>query len=477
MRNRIIIGLAVLAFAAIVAAILLAPAKAQPKRWRLADGTEISLAGVTYGTNHTMRYGNRLVDYLYPVLPRTLQKKFQCRVAMIPGGASRDMAIWLWDNSMPKTPTGGLASWRQADRFQVTTVDEHGMESEPVTTLFSRWMQGSNYLYGCTLPQFPRRSREFRVRIYDVSDSASARIAGEFTVPNRSSTVYPNWTPAALPATLATNGVEVSLTYFQIGLTNTNRFYPGPYSRTATAISRAKFSVTPGSNEWRIGMVSASSATGENHWGSSRNVSETTLRSLLKGPDTFSTTDGLQVEADLRGTCWLEEPAWKLRTELTRATNFPPEELWIIACVKIPDKDEINEPDLKTNMYGAEIEFIGLRNGQPYAAGPTRSAPWSTGDPAVYLKVRGPMTARVGGDSVHLKLVEIRDDQGRKVGFQYRGSSMVPMRTFRTPIFDQTFVLKTREDAKAVDVTLAFTKSIYLEFMAKPTVAKADVTK
>ena len=49
MRNRIIIVLAVLLAA--LAALWLPPAKPRAGPWRLADGSELPLAGVTYGQN------------------------------------------------------------------------------------------------------------------------------------------------------------------------------------------------------------------------------------------------------------------------------------------------------------------------------------------------------------------------------------------------------------------------------------------
>ena len=68
MRKGIILGAGLLVVAAVFAAILLMPAKPKAGPWKLSDGSEISLVGVTHGTNHAMRYGKRFVDYLYPLL-------------------------------------------------------------------------------------------------------------------------------------------------------------------------------------------------------------------------------------------------------------------------------------------------------------------------------------------------------------------------------------------------------------------------
>lgn len=79
--------------------------------------------------------------------------------------------------------------------------------------------------------------------------------------------------------------------------------------------------------------------------------------------------------------------------------------------------------------------------------------------------------AQVGRDleDAHLKMVEMRDDQGREL--QFTGTSA--RRLGSTPVawIEHGWALDIPKDAKTLDVTFAFSKSVQVEFLAKPVMA------
>ena len=152
MKRRVTILLALaLIIIGVLAAILLMPRTPRAGPWRLADGSELSLAGVTYGKHHTMRYGDRLVDYLYPILPNALRKRFGCKVTTLDTADTDAVVIWFWDKGVPLSTTSGY--WGiQAPPYCINVADVFGMESDTVASPNSQTaIRGTNVLQGWEL--------------------------------------------------------------------------------------------------------------------------------------------------------------------------------------------------------------------------------------------------------------------------------------------------------------------------------------
>src|ERR1700734_2922263 len=110
MHRKIIIGLLVLAVTVVAMFAWIMPRNHRPGPWRLADGSELSLAGVTYGKNHAMRFGNRIVDYLYPILTPALRTKLGCKVSTLSTPDTNAIVVWLWEKGSPPASAGAIPS-------------------------------------------------------------------------------------------------------------------------------------------------------------------------------------------------------------------------------------------------------------------------------------------------------------------------------------------------------------------------------
>jgi hypothetical protein len=404
----------------------------QPKAgpWKLADGSELSLAGVTYGKHHTMRYGDRFVDYLYPVLPDLLRKKFGCKVATLTSVNSNTIVLWFWDKDAASLRSNVTFTTPQ---YFLATLDEQGLEAVapfyPEVTVVSH---RTNVMQGVELLRFPRRSPQFGVRIF--REDEPLRVVAEFKVMNRIGTNYPSWQAEPLPATRKTNGLEVTLNSFTTGTKTISKVFSGRNAVTELK-SRAAFVVKENGKSadqiWRIDHVSATAPTGEMRLSISEN----------REPG--------QIVLYFQDALWAEEPAWNLRATLRRTANFPDDELWTVKGVVIPAEEQIRELNLKTNIYGSEIELVAM-----------------TGR---YLHMRSPLPA----SDTHLELLSVKDEHGREVSFMKaserpgtggRGATIREL--------EQIYRLEIHEGTRTVDITLAYTKSFMVEFMAKPTVVR-----
>ena len=445
MRKTVVIGMGVLTVALVVAAIGLMPRKPRAGPWLLADGSELSLAGVTYGKKHTMRYGNAFANYFYPLLTPSLRTKLGCKAVSFNTANSNGIVLWFWD----KLGQGGALN--RALPYRVIVVDEHGMESEssgfPISTMLWR---GTNYLGGWELEDFPRRSKEFTIRIYTMH--TGLQLIGEFKIPNRTSRKYPIWTPQPLPMTVETNGLEVRLSLFETGLTDHEASPDGVATKTNYS-SRAGFTLMENKKraeaDWRIESGLATSASGE---------SRDSFAVWPFNPDHKE----LSYSLIYQGTLWTEEPAWKLRVKLSRSASFPQEELWTVKGLAIPGEGKKIEEGITTNIYGSELELMAFTGARVSYASVSYVADYSA------LHVRSPLPAL----DTRLELVEVKDDSGRNVEFREgsevsgtggRGATIRELR--------QSFLLTIPQGAKSLDATFAYTRDVFVEFVAKPTVA------
>ncbi len=471
MRTKLIIAFGALVFAGIGIIIWLLPARPEAGPWKLADGSELSLAGVTHGKTNTMRYGTRVVDYLYPILTPALRNRFNCKVAAGPAVPSDAVVLWFWIKGGSLNPPlatltpAPTSVFRGQNHYAIATVDENGMESSVFPGGAWAWSSGSNLLECWTLTQFPRRSKEIKLRIYNKPQQnwLADKIA-DFTIPNPLATNYPVWEGKSAPITVETNGLNISLTKFEVGEAADGASVMGTLCKTLT---RAEVTISDPllPLEWQVHTVTATSATGESRkwWSPTKSADG----GILSGdsdwaPTPFNHAYTSRAHVKFAGTCWLQEPAWKIVVELERLTNFPPEDVWTIKDVKIPPDGQITELNLNTNINGNQIEFLGLSSHTSWGWMPN----YSQNGPDHAIKVRG--SFRPG--SIDFKITGIRDDQGRRVGYVLLGKNMyMPGASSRNPMMEYAFTLTIPNGAKSIDVTLACPKSQFVELLARPT--------
>lgn len=434
----------------IIAGWLLTRKKHEEKTWKLPDSSVLSLAKVTYGTNHQVRYGTRWQDFLHPVLPAKLQAKFGAKLATHTS-SSNSIVLWLWQRQTPPPGAGVFPGLFLATPFQIATMDSNGLESDLLSSSNSRYRASAySMISGWELKDYPRRSKTIGIKIYCSDAEGKLWPIGEFQIENKFQVKTGGWLAEALPATRATNGLELTLVKLETGITKKESGM-GPAGGWAKSFSRAVFRMSDNGKQtdgWSVTCIKANAASGE-------------VR-----PEGGNSSRWIRDEQHyaFEGPLWLEEPAWKLAVEISRTRDFPVGELWTIKGVPIPETGKVAEINATTNIYGAEIVFQGISTAK--AKLPQE---WARTPLYVNLHASNPIPM----SDTKLWLVDVKADLGGKVkvvGDTWQSSTGGRGATLKE--LNHGFGIEIPEGAKSLDVTLAFSKSRYVEFLAKPVLAK-----
>jgi hypothetical protein len=437
-----------------------------PQTISLPDGSQLTLLKVTHGTNHVCRYGNRWQDLLHPILPQKLRVKFPPRQMTFTSGGGDTVMVWLRHEGGTAT-TGG---WPPP--FFLAVADEHGLESRllqspnvtrslnvqnPVATTPTgarpvrvQLVGSSTQMSGWELKFFPRRVEQFGLRVYRHEATGKVVRVGEFHVRFPRSDNFPIWAAEPLPSTRRTNGLEISLTKLETGLTGKETGHR-PAGEDAKSFSRATFTMkengTP-REKWSVCGIGASNAAGE----------------VRPAGSYGSLWQRGEHKVNFEGGLWLEE-TWKVNVDFARTGNFPSDELWFIKGVSVPKPGELMEARVVTNLHHAELQFLGVSGAKAVL-----QEDYAGIQPHANIHVRMPHPM----DGLRLVLVEVRDDQGRKLatnGSTARTSMGGRGNTPKEMLHG--FAVEIPDDAKSLDITLAATRVRSVEFLAKPSLTES----
>jgi len=420
--------------------------EAQPRTWPLPDGSVLSLGKVTFGANHVFRYGNRWQDFLYPIVPQAMRNKFHFKVATLTSGRTDSIVVWLQRSTRTSKPR--FTRLAGPKPFCLAVLDEHGLESSLLDASGSiSILAAGRDIIGLELHDYPHRARRIGIRIY--SQKPEGTFIGEFTFRNKTKEDYPVWHPEPLPVSKHANDLEVSLLKLESGTAEDFPAMPEATGATA-ALTRATFAIREKNltdQNWSVTRILATSASGERRgspggrsWGSIHSV-------------------------DFQGPLWVDEPAWKLRVEVSRTTNYPPGQIWKITGVPVPQTKQLVGGGALTNMYQAELEFLGLS--APGALLPSRhvavDARWNA-------HIRTPYPV----DELRFSLIEVRDQLGHIGELRgVRSTTSDGGRGITPREMLYAFGFDLPEGAETLDLTFAVTRSVYVDFQVRPTLAKA----
>ena len=273
-----------------------------PAPGRLLDGTEVGLQTVSYGTNHI-----------------TPKAKLDGVIRRFPAGWLTRMK-WSPASSMTShTVRSNFTFWLSFSSPSATTqsisyaiADEEGFEA---TMLFDgpHWPYApggfANNDVGLArgTSVFPRCSKRFFLRLYQLTESRERVQVAEFAVRNAGFQREPQWKPQAIPIQYQTNDLVFFLVKAEVGVS-----LPGPlvapYSLQAGQWSEFRFRVTrrgEASAGWVVNEILVFEATGNRVRMSSQDLGAFNHQ--------FVRTDGEEFVCLHRWPFWRGEQAWKLR--------------------------------------------------------------------------------------------------------------------------------------------------------------------
>jgi hypothetical protein len=394
------------------------------RRLKLADGRVVTLAGVTYGTEHRFVQDPPLARILAPILPPAWRTKLGLNAAFHKSDRPTLMVWVMW--------RGGDANQRELTDAAV--FDDHGTECEPIRS------QATLYLYdpprgairGWEFTHFPRRAGMIGLRLYTRGAAYNPDRMAEFQFPNPAPRRYPGWTASPLPITVRAGEWEFSLVKFTTGEPIPDRDKPsrGWVAPWTSAAFRVASNGQP-SRAWTVASMELTDATG-NTANSYRSAA-----SNLDGQPVFG----------LSAALWPDEPAWRLKVEFSRIEDFAPDELVSLKGIAAPEPDTHSLIHTQAVVQGATLAGKLLAH---------LAAPVSIGNIRAGAEL---VVSLVPVEGLRLRLVRAADDRGRELRH---------LPGYADAAGPHNFWLELPSDARALDLTFAVTRSRFVEFVAKP---------
>jgi hypothetical protein len=399
----------------------------RPQIITLSDGTKLTLLGVDYGTHHK-----------FPTV------KVKTTGRRRGGPTSIDttndtLVVWIEAEHMPnrypnyqvmvydKAATACVGNWGGGNSRQI----KNGME-----------------VMGVQLDAFPRRDRKIYLRIaaWNNNGGGMKLAKGQFVISNPARGSFPKWTADPLPDTQSDDDLTVTLTRFNYGARGFNGGNAPANDPMSKAVSTAFHTEQKGVvvTNWQPVRIETSDATGNhifnNSWSNSRDDN---------GDATMTYQWGL----------WPDEPAWKLRVEMSRTSGFNDDEIWSVTNVPINPgsqqdlwnyggrrQSRTNSPFTETTLNGFHLKLY----------------------PAIQFTDQNFNGQKQGGfridadpvpEGMRLTIVSATDEQGHKLqswnaGYGNGGNYTIQLQNLR--------------NAKSLNVTIALHKSRFVEFTVKP---------
>jgi len=394
----------------------------KPQIIQVDKNTKLTLVGIDYGKHHVF--------------------KGVKSGARVEGRATLD------------TPEDSIVVWVKAEHkpndypnFQLLVYDKAD------TACVSSWSQMNTQvkngvdILGFTLAAFPRRESKLVLRVQSWGNTGQKIAKEQFIVSNPArGKSFPTWKPDALPNTQTDGDLSVTLTKMD---NNARGFNGGggsskdPFNKAVSVAFHTEQNGVVVTN-WEPVRIGTSDATGNqvenNSWSSSRDSAT--------GDATMTYQWGL----------WPDEPAWKLRVEMSRSSGFSDDELWSVTNVPVnPGKQNdfwnygnnnrrsgTNQPFAETTLNGVHLKLFPAMQFTDTGNGEKRGGFRIQADPPP--------------EGTRMTIVSLTDEQGRKLQSWNSGGGSG----------SYGFQLQNMRNAKFLNLTIALHKSRFVEFTVKP---------
>jgi RNA polymerase sigma factor (sigma-70 family) len=330
--------------------------------------------------------------------------------------------------------------------MRVATSDEEGNEFDPVVQTLGgvEANEGRAYWVG-EMQAFPRRGKNVRLRLLNNGIQFA-----ELTIPNPAPGPHPEWTAQPLPVHQQDGDLEVTLTDFR-------SLHPGP-TNGVDARTECVFNFRENNREtmgWAPASFELSDATG-NHWRPSRSENSPYKARMENG----------SVRTEFLGALWPGEAAWKIRGEFKRVSDFPENETLKLLHIRIPDAQEISEPQTQYDWNGALVQIVGV-----VGTNVTHEALLGTHKQLLSNteRSRGCVTIAIAGEILsrnrRLTFISATDEQGRAVQLK---AFEEPGTIKDTRLLPYSIVLQAPEGAHELNLLVGVSKNRVFEFVGKP---------
>lgn len=395
----------------------------------LNDGTRLTLLAVTYGKHHKA--------------PETKINGRKMRKQTLD---TPEESLCLWIDQKHKRN-----NWPNY-QMMVFDVDNTGCAGQGQMS-YGNSPNDTEQVVGIAFDAFPRRGRKVVFRAMSWGPGGQKVSTNAFVVSNPArGQHFETWTPSALPLTQEDGDLSVTLKSLEIA---PNLFNYGSSRKLKDAMHIgviADFHVEqngqPATN-WEPVDIQTYDATG-NH-----------TRTWSQGRE----EDGDDTIMRYQWGLWPNEPAWKIRVEMSRQSGYLPDEVWTVNDVPLKpgdmndmwNQDRRGKPfaektvgdtklsiypgvllsDDQKNMYGGQMDAIVLIGTKP-----------DFNADSFYGNSKG----------MRMNLANVTNDKGKKLESQSWGWGGG----------EYHYAIKKLAGSKTISITVALHRSRFFEFTAKP---------
>jgi len=478
----------------------------RPQVITFSDDSKLTLLGADYGKRHAVP-GHKLP-------PAPARTGAATAGAARRGGSSSfttpsDMlVVWVrakydYTPNQPNQPNQFQPN--QYHNFQFYVYDPAGTACAFASSRNMSGNQRGDDVLAVQFDAFPRREGKLYLRAQEQSNSGQEMADEQFVISNPAAKKsFEKWVPEPLPVTAKADDLSVTLTKLVAGAAMTyqrNQDNPDDAMnkgvQVAYHVERAGKHVT----NWQPVSVETTDATGNR---TAMNYGPNANQVQWNGDEgTFTYQYGL----------WPDEPAWKLRLEMTQTSDFSGDEPWTVQNIPVMLGSQQSFNGMAGMRGGAVIVRNGVvtmpanppGGGNP-AVAPTPCAEADLGGhhikvfPAVQFTnmppnypqqggliiqiqpalmnngmriINGPNGTQTADDGLRLTLAKVTDGQGGEITYMSSGSSSTGMgganssSTYR-------FTFRDIADVTNINATIAMHKNRSFEFTVKPEKAAAQ---
>lgn len=391
------------------------------------DGSKLTLLAVQYGKHHE---------------PPTIS------------GAKRARAVTTTNDTLVAWVQEQYDPDNQYRNFQFYAYDKAMTACVSAQGNGAYYNRKVNQIISVTFPAFPRRQREFLLRVQEQSNGGPEMAANEFHIRHPVGD-FPAMTPDTLPSTQDDNDLSVTLTKLVAGAKATYTYNNDDQDDAMNKAVQATFQVQRNGHSvtnWQPVAVVTSDATGNSVSGQIEN------NQWQDNDDAVIYQFGL----------WSDEPAWKMRFEFSQQSSFAPEEQWWVPGIPVESgkmQDFWNSPynnrrGSQTNAPFAETDLNGFHVKVFPAKSFTDMSPGGQPQGGIYIQVTPPLP-----EGMRLTIARLTDNQTNDISFYENVFNP------RQGMSVDQCQLRDLGDATNLNLTIALHKSRFVEFTAKPEAA------
>ena len=470
----------------------------RPQVITFSDDTTLTLLGADYGRRHTVPGGK--------LPPATARPATQGRAPVVQTARTIN------------TPTDTLVVWLRAkfdqssgtpNQYRTFYFFIYDKAGTACAQAINSVQQGAQ-VFSVQFPAFPRRQGQLYLRVQENGSGGQEMAEEKFVINNPAAKKsFPKWTPEPLPVTKEDAGLSVTLTKLVSGADlpyqRVQDDPDGVINKGVQVVYRVERGGKPVTN-WQPASVETTDATGNRTF-------------INYGPNGNNQApfNGDEATLNLQNGLWPDEPAWKLRMEMTQTSDFSSDEQWTAKNIPVVPGNQQNfngvgargvrggrggpaatavttppaapTPFAEADMNGHHIKIFPavLFTNQPVRpaglpANVVFNQPQQTGlmiqvQPAVVMNRPILMNGVVNGtqttdDGMRLTLAKVTDSQGGE--FQTYSSGWGSTGTGPDSVSTIRITLRDTGDVTNLTATISMHKNRFFEFTVKPEKAAND---